>query len=916
MNEHSGKLNEHTNKLTELENELDGNLKISSIDVNTLKLEDGKLSVIGGGSSTSDVTKQYVDDEINKVKDLIDDKANETHKHEISDVNGLQNELAEKVDKVDGKGLSTNDFTNEEKEKLASLVSHNHDTVYAKVDHTHDGLATKDELSTKADVNHDHNGIYAETGHKHDTEYASKADFETLQQEIIGARESTNPADSYSTLDARLEAMDIRIAAAGGGGADIDLSDYQLKTDLSLLTSVKIIVPAINEVNDNTKTNATNIGDLKSRVENLEDSDFITETELAAKGYLTEHQDLSNYATKAEIPTQTSQLTNDSTFITQTDLDGKGFLTSVPAEYVTETELSGKGYLIEQSLVDLGYAKKSDIPTNHVTQAQLTEVSNKVVALETSNTTLLGDVATLKTTVEGIDTTYATKEKLTEVSDKVTEVSGKVATLEASNTTLTNDVATLKTTVQGIGTTYATKTELTDGLSAKVNSTDLKTVATTGNYNDLENKPTIPTTVAQLTDSNTYALKTDIPNLATVATSGSYTDLINTPTLFSGSYDDLTEKPTIPSIDGLVKEQTLQDGLSLKADKTELEPIKTLLGEETLTTTAQTVTGGVNELKEKTEYVGKNTRKFNPKYCFSCFWGETTDTSGGSWTASIEKMTKDVNACKEANVDGFILIVHIGYNATTNNFYIVEDLDALQNGIDLMKENHIQPKAIKLHAQKYSSTDITTFGEDNFKTTWKNFITQIGEKFADCGFKYLTVHNEVKYIYNNNTYKDFVLECFELARNMGYKTGITNAGFDEACYGTISEILDNADAIFVNHYQPITNKGSKIQKQLSVDAWEYSFCMNHIDRLYYKYDKPIIISESGVQDYWCALAQPSKYSWSETQVTNGEAPYVYLYGAFEVLNSSPIAELWSWYGIDYPIVKNLIKYYMGGIYNE
>ena len=36
------------------------------------------------------------------------------------------------------------------------------------------------------------------------------------------------------------------------------------------------------------------------------------------------------------IPTKTSELTNDS-----------GFLTSVPSEYVTETELDSKGYLTE-----------------------------------------------------------------------------------------------------------------------------------------------------------------------------------------------------------------------------------------------------------------------------------------------------------------------------------------------------------------------------------------------------------------------------------------------------------------------------------------------------------------------------------------------------------------------------------------
>ena len=70
--------------------------------------------------------------------------------------------------------------------------------------------------------------------------------------------------------------------------------------------------------------------------------EYITETELDAKGYLTEHQSLADYAKKSEIP------------------DVSGFLTSIPDEYVTETELDAKGYLTQhQSLSE--YAKKSEL---------------------------------------------------------------------------------------------------------------------------------------------------------------------------------------------------------------------------------------------------------------------------------------------------------------------------------------------------------------------------------------------------------------------------------------------------------------------------------------------------------------------------------------------------------------------------
>lgn len=62
---------------------------------------------------------------------------------------------------------------------------------------------------------------------------------------------------------------------------------------------------------------------------------------------------------------------------------------------------------------------------------------------------------------------------------------------------------------------------------------DLKTVAFTGSYNDLSNKPTIPS--AQVNSdwnaSSGVAQILNKPSLATVATSGSYNDLSNKPTI-------------------------------------------------------------------------------------------------------------------------------------------------------------------------------------------------------------------------------------------------------------------------------------------------------------------------------------------------------------------------------------------------
>ena len=65
---------------------------------------------------------------------------------------------------------------------------------------------------------------------------------------------------------------------------------------------------------------------------------------------------------------------------------------------------------------------------------------------------------------------------------------------------------------------------------------DLATVATSGSYNDLSNKPTIPTKLSQLSDDSAHRLVSDTEKTTW-----------NNKSDFSGSYNDLSNKPTIPT---------------------------------------------------------------------------------------------------------------------------------------------------------------------------------------------------------------------------------------------------------------------------------------------------------------------------------------------------------------------------------
>lgn len=74
-----------------------------------------------------------------------------------------------------------------------------------------------------------------------------------------------------------------------------------------------------------------------------------------------------------------------------------------------------------------------------------------------------------------------------------------------------------------------------DGTTTYVEADNLATVATSGSYNDLSNKPTIPAAQIQSDWTQTSTTAKDYiknkPTLATVATSGSYNDLSNKPTI-------------------------------------------------------------------------------------------------------------------------------------------------------------------------------------------------------------------------------------------------------------------------------------------------------------------------------------------------------------------------------------------------
>lgn len=162
--------------------------------------------------------------------------------------------------------------------------------------------------------------------------------------------------------------------------------------------------------------------------------------------------------------------------------------------------------------------------------------------------------------VGGVDVTELVTEKVAEVVGAATE---SFDTLGEMETAINNKVD--KVSGKGLSTN-----DFTNDYKAKVDSalqsytetdptvpawakTEKKPTYTASEVGALPSTTVIPTTLAALTEDTTHRVVTDTEKAAWNAKSN-----------FSGSYNDLTNKPTIPSIAGLATEEYVDNAVANK----------------------------------------------------------------------------------------------------------------------------------------------------------------------------------------------------------------------------------------------------------------------------------------------------------------------------------------------------------------
>ena len=254
----------------------------------------------------------------------------------------------------------------------------------------------------------------------------------------------------------------------------------------------------------------------------------------AGNGFSGDYNDLTNTPNIPTVPTNVSAFTNDA-----------GYLTSFTEQQVLSIShdtvfLTGGSFVKLPAGFDGDYNSLTNRPT--LFSGNYNDLTNTpVIPTVPTNVSAFNNDAGYLTGYTETDPQFNAWDK--DYNDLINKP--VIPTVPTNVSAFSNDAE------------YITATQVPAQVNADWNATTgaaqilNKPTLFSGNYNDLTNKPTIPTVptnVSSFTNDAGYLTGYTETDPQFNAWDKNYNDLTNKPTLFSGNYNDLTNKPTIPTV--------------------------------------------------------------------------------------------------------------------------------------------------------------------------------------------------------------------------------------------------------------------------------------------------------------------------------------------------------------------------------
>lgn len=372
--------------------------------------------------------------------------------------------------------------------------------------------------------------------------YTDLTDKPTIPTDISQLADSTNllagaGGDGSYTLptatDSRLGGIKIGTGLSINGSGVVSVTAVGV-TSYNDLTDTPTIPADISDLTDTTNL----LGHFSGAYADLTGLPDLSVYQLAANAFsgayadltglptlVTSYNDLTDTPTIPVVPTTISAFTNDSGYITdytvtQADVtqyqaalsitesqisDLQSYLTSVAFDDLTSKPTTISGYGITDAF-DGNYNSLTNLPT--LFSGSYIDLTNKPIIPSDLNE--LTDIDNLLAST--FDGSFAS---LTNVPTTLVGY-GIDTEVNTAISTAVNDVLdgapelldTLNELAAAVGDDPNFVTTINSAISLKANSADLSAVATTNNYNDLDDLPVIPADVAELND----ALKSIVPN--------------------------------------------------------------------------------------------------------------------------------------------------------------------------------------------------------------------------------------------------------------------------------------------------------------------------------------------------------------------------------------------------------------------
>ena len=601
--------------------------------LNTLK---GQVGALEANFEEGKAKEAKVADIAHELENLPTDKiaTKEESEKAVADLKAdIEAKMLNKVEVVVGKQLSTEDFTTEEKEKLAGLEKY---TLPVASEEELGGVKVGEGLYVtdgKLNVHEQDLSAYAKTAAVEEklNDYAKAVEVQTQLEAYAKKTElpSIEGLAKTTEVDAKLVdyakevevntklaekadatviptlATKAEVTAAVEGvakTADVDtkLEAYAKTTEIAETYATKEAINAVAGLdadtvaelkvlaqNSDLTTVAAKVANVYTKAESdakLVDYAKTTEVEakLAAKADVTAIPDVSGLATKAEVTAAVAGVQVPS-------IEGLAKTTDVEAklvDYAKKTELPSIEGLAKTTDIEAAYAKKTELP-DVSGLATKQEVTDAVAGVQVPSIEGLAKTTEVEAKLADYAKTAEVDTKLADYA-KTADIANTYATKEAINAVAGLDadtVSTLKTLAQNSDlTTVAekvknvyTKSETDDKLAAKADVTaipDVSGLATKAEVAAI----TVPSIegLAKTTDVETkladYATKAEVTAAVAGVQVPSIEGLAKT-TEVEGKLADYAKKTELPSIEGLAKTTDVE---ATYAKKTELPSIEGL----------------------------------------------------------------------------------------------------------------------------------------------------------------------------------------------------------------------------------------------------------------------------------------------------------------------------------------------------